>query len=1063
CLLAVHEKKFGKFNDLLDTAKIGLLQKVALSNGENSFDRVYPTLTKLHALADLDFVVSKYQAAAATAKTSATGPLLHGHNTTSSSSSNNKKLRITQGLRGVSDILLKRLSACRVFGDQDLALSISRVALQELASTSFNYDVVRLELESQKLSRKAGRPRAILEDSQLYSLRLSPAKNRLFQEALAKDPPFRTLIEQKDLEALKHLQALSEKSEDADGVASKSVDQTLVSQRLNDLSQAGVWKAQLLAARWFSDDPQKRVWKFDRVCQQQKNAPRPHLDFALFLDDFLQKSKEKQQSDRNERTFGPAGGLIVEAETDHETNNKEQKLYSLNPLDVSALVIQTMSQYFRVLVLSSTPTTAGNSAAGSSFSAISSSVKGTTTANSSKGTASKVVARQEELCLNRLLKLMIDAYSEENTVTQDFEKLGQGTRVLLKQAILKNDATGGEGHIKEVLGMAKQTVLDDTKTRGQPRIPRSAKEQEWDKHVGVLMEMWQNSNSIRRWAAQHQFEKDSRNRVQSKRHPGGKMTPQQQQQEQELEQKLLPLRVRAIQLFSTEWSKVPTHLWYLLHDQLIAFHGLGGHLARLFETILLELMVKHPQQMLWPINCWRQHASAGKSAAGRIVECWTEHWDIHGNARNGNINNAVPSGTNSARATGANQNQSSHTRQGGGGEHLLQQPDKDGHEARATLIQAHDFYLTGLQQLIGFKDCNTTMLALSESHLIAVSSLATTPAAYVGKPILIPLAKFMQVRPSSGSSGEKSVDHGSSALAAAQAEAVFLHGIQDKVSVMTTKVRPKKITFIGSDGKGYSFLAKEESRGDLKKDKRALDLGMLVNKLLRRCAESARRKLELRTYKVTPITEKAGLLEWVSNTNTMKNCIEAEQKLERLHKRYPKARSSQPAQNWATNYFDYVYKLLPSYPPVFHLWYQRTSKDPSEWLVRRNEFTKSLACWSMLGYVMGLGDRHCENILIDQVAGAVVHVDFDCLFGKGLYLTKPEVVPFRLTQNCIAPMGITGIEGLYRHSAEIFMSVMRSNRTTIGSVLESFLADPFLDWKQQNRVPINIPKTVKEL
>lgn len=34
---------------------------------------------------------------------------------------------------------------------------------------------------------------------------------------------------------------------------------------------------------------------------------------------------------------------------------------------------------------------------------------------------------------------------------------------------------------------------------------------------------------------------------------------------------------------------------------------------------------------------------------------------------------------------------------------------------------------------------------------------------------------------------------------------------------------------------------------------------------------------------------------------------------------------------------------------------------------------------------------HGENILLDILTGQVVHVDFDCLFGKGLQLPVPEV------------------------------------------------------------------------
>ena len=36
----------------------------------------------------------------------------------------------------------------------------------------------------------------------------------------------------------------------------------------------------------------------------------------------------------------------------------------------------------------------------------------------------------------------------------------------------------------------------------------------------------------------------------------------------------------------------------------------------------------------------------------------------------------------------------------------------------------------------------------------------------------------------------------------------------------------------------------------------------------------------------------------------------------------------------------------------------------------------------MLTRLQSLGDRHCENILMDTNTGDVVHVDFNCLFEK---------------------------------------------------------------------------------
>lgn len=39
-------------------------------------------------------------------------------------------------------------------------------------------------------------------------------------------------------------------------------------------------------------------------------------------------------------------------------------------------------------------------------------------------------------------------------------------------------------------------------------------------------------------------------------------------------------------------------------------------------------------------------------------------------------------------------------------------------------------------------------------------------------------------------------------------------------------------------------------------------------------------------------------------------------------------------------------------------------------------------CCAQVGHIVGLGDRHGENILIDASSGDVVHVDFSCLFDR---------------------------------------------------------------------------------
>lgn len=40
------------------------------------------------------------------------------------------------------------------------------------------------------------------------------------------------------------------------------------------------------------------------------------------------------------------------------------------------------------------------------------------------------------------------------------------------------------------------------------------------------------------------------------------------------------------------------------------------------------------------------------------------------------------------------------------------------------------------------------------------------------------------------------------------------------------------------------------------------------------------------------------------------------------------------------------------------------------WLAARLAFTRTNAAWAMVGHVLGLGDRHGENIMIDTLTGA---------------------------------------------------------------------------------------------
>lgn len=73
-------------------------------------------------------------------------------------------------------------------------------------------------------------------------------------------------------------------------------------------------------------------------------------------------------------------------------------------------------------------------------------------------------------------------------------------------------------------------------------------------------------------------------------------------------------------------------------------------------------------------------------------------------------------------------------------------------------------------------------------------------------------------------------------------------------------------------------------------------------------------------------------------------------------------------------------------------------KTPSLWYEKRLNYTRSVATASIVGYIVGLGDRHVQNLLIDSKTADIIHIDLGIAFDQGKILLIPETVPFRLTR-----------------------------------------------------------------
>ncbi|KAL1193295.1 Serine/threonine-protein kinase ATR [Cardamine amara subsp. amara] len=291
-----------------------------------------------------------------------------------------------------------------------------------------------------------------------------------------------------------------------------------------------------------------------------------------------------------------------------------------------------------------------------------------------------------------------------------------------------------------------------------------------------------------------------------------------------------------------------------------------------------------------------------------------------------------------------------------------------------------------------------------------------------------------------------------SASVFSSSELPTISGIADEAEILSSLQRPKKIILLGNDGFEYPFLCKPKD--DLRKDARMMEFTAMINRLLSKYPESRRRKLYIRTFAVAPLTEDCGLVEWVPHTRGLRHILQdiyiscgrfdRQKTNPQIKKIYDQCAVKKEYEMLKT-------KILPMFPPVFHKWFLTTFSEPAAWFRSRVAYAHTTAVWSMVGHVVGLGDRHGENILFDSTSGDCVHVDFSCLFDKGLQLEKPELVPFRLTQNMIDGLGMTGYEGIFMRVCEITLTVLRTHRETLMSILETFIHDPLVEWTKSHK------------
>ncbi|ODV63547.1 DNA-binding protein kinase TEL1 ASCRUDRAFT_31068 [Ascoidea rubescens DSM 1968] len=213
------------------------------------------------------------------------------------------------------------------------------------------------------------------------------------------------------------------------------------------------------------------------------------------------------------------------------------------------------------------------------------------------------------------------------------------------------------------------------------------------------------------------------------------------------------------------------------------------------------------------------------------------------------------------------------------------------------------------------------------------------------------------------------------------------------------------------------------------------------NRFFQADKETRKRKLKLRTYKVVPIGNSGGIIEFVCNTISFIDIVYPYH-LKHDEMSYSDAKGIMlKAQNKTKEIRISEYKrICDKIQPVFRYYFMDKYLDSNSWFESKISYCCGTASSSIVGHVLGLGDRHCNNILINEF-GEPIHIDLGVAFDQGKLLPIPETVPFRLTRDIVDGFGISG-EGMFKKNSECCFKVLRNNKAKISTMLEVLKWDP---------------------
>ncbi|XP_050084607.1 phosphatidylinositol 3-kinase catalytic subunit type 3-like isoform X3 [Anopheles aquasalis] len=193
--------------------------------------------------------------------------------------------------------------------------------------------------------------------------------------------------------------------------------------------------------------------------------------------------------------------------------------------------------------------------------------------------------------------------------------------------------------------------------------------------------------------------------------------------------------------------------------------------------------------------------------------------------------------------------------------------------------------------------------------------------------------------------------------------------VPEKVSLFKSALMPSKITFRTTTGKEYDAIFKHGD--DLRQDQLILQMITLMDKLL----QKENLDLKLTPYRVLATSSRHGFMQYIDSV-TVADVLNSEGSIHNYFRKF---------NPYETGPFGIMPEIMDTY-------------------------IKSCAGYCVITYLLGIGDRHLDNLLL-TTSGKLFHIDFGYILGRD---PKPMPPPMKLSKEMVDAMG--GISSEYYHA-----------------------------------------------